>query len=61
VAVEYWRGVRFVAEYYHRGCPSWSWVFPWHYAPLARDLVPGGAGITLTLLPRLASSDGHQL
>ena len=38
LAAEYWRGVRFVAEYYHRGCASWSWSYPWHYAPLARDL-----------------------
>ena len=38
LSVEYWRGVRFVAEYYHRGCASWSWCYPWHYAPLARDL-----------------------
>ena len=38
IACEYWRGVRFVAEYYHRGCASWTWIYPWHYAPLARDL-----------------------
>ena len=35
------RGVRFVAEYYHRGCASWGWFFPWHYAPLAADLARG--------------------
>ena len=27
---------RFVAEYCHRGCASWSWCYPWHYAPLAQ-------------------------
>ena len=38
MVAEYWRGVRFVAEYYHRGCASWSWYYPWHYAPLAADM-----------------------
>ncbi|KAH8043503.1 pseudouridine synthase [Aureococcus anophagefferens] len=37
MVAEYWRGVRFVAEYYHR-CASWSWYYPWHYAPLAADM-----------------------
>jgi hypothetical protein len=27
-----------VLAYYYRGLPSWSWYFPFHYAPLATDL-----------------------
>mmetsp|Transcript_25846 Transcript_25846/g.86877 ORF Transcript_25846/g.86877 Transcript_25846/m.86877 type:complete len:573 (+) Transcript_25846:825-2543(+) len=38
MVAEYYRGLRFVAAYYHRGCASWSWFYPFHYAPLAADL-----------------------
>jgi hypothetical protein len=27
-----------VSQYYFRGTPSWTWYYPYHYAPLLTDL-----------------------
>lgn len=35
---DYIKTLCWVLQYYTTGLPSWSWYYPWHYAPLMQDL-----------------------
>ena len=38
ICLEYLKGIQFVLYYYYRGCPSWSWFYPYFMSPFLSDL-----------------------
>jgi len=38
ICEEYFRAIKWTTEYYFKGIPSWSWFYPYHEAPLLKEL-----------------------
>lgn len=49
LCLEYLRGMQWVMRYYTKGCGSWEWYFPFHYAPLLEDLAKITDGVDVEM------------
>lgn len=47
ISEDYLKGIQFVMYYYFRGCPSWTWFYPYFMSPMLSDLI-----ITLDIVLR---------
>lgn len=47
LANEYIKGLQWVLHYYFNGCVSWSWYYPFYYAPYVSDLAKFDLSVNL--------------
>lgn len=38
MVTEYIKAIQWTLNYYYHGCCSWTWFYPFHYAPLISDI-----------------------
>ncbi len=38
ICQQYLLGIKFIAQYYFIGCPSWEWFYPYDFPPFLNDL-----------------------
>ena len=39
ICLEYLKGIQFVMLYYFRGCPTWTWFYPYFMSPFLGDVI----------------------
>ena len=39
ICLQYLKGIQFVMYYYFRGCPSWTWFYPYFMSPFLSDVI----------------------
>lgn len=57
----YLEGLQWVYSYYYNGCVSWTWFYPFHYAPFAADLVASSKPVEINFELGTPASPFEQL
>uniref|UniRef100_A0A6G3MDI4 5'-3' exoribonuclease 1 (Trinotate prediction) n=1 Tax=Henneguya salminicola TaxID=69463 RepID=A0A6G3MDI4_HENSL len=39
ICIEYINALNWIMQYYLKGVPSWTWCYPYHYAPFCSDIL----------------------
>jgi len=55
IVYSYFQGLQFVLSYYYVECPSWKWLYNYHYSPLLLDLVISSSADYVHFVKKAAS------